>query len=158
VVHAAFSRDGRRVVTASDGGAARVWNAMTGAPLSPPLLHQGVVSSAEFSPDGTRVITASSDNTARVWDAVTGKLLSPPLQHRAAVLGAAFSLDGMRVVTVSEDRTARVWSFPLAPGTLADWRALTERVSPYVLANGVLSLRPATGASGATSSANARAP
>jgi WD40 repeat protein len=43
-----------------------VWDTATGEPLTPPLEHQDLVSSAAFSPDGTRVVTASK--TARVWD------------------------------------------------------------------------------------------
>src|SRR5207344_1921737 len=98
----------------------------------------GGVFSAAFSPDGTRVVTASNDNTARVWDVVTGAQLSPPLQHQGVVASAAFSSDGIRVVTASKDETARVWDEPLALATLAEWRATVDRVSPYVLANGVL--------------------
>ena len=56
------------MVTASADGTARLWDAATGAPLGPPMRHQGVVHSAAFSPDGWRVVTASWDRTARVWD------------------------------------------------------------------------------------------
>jgi WD40 repeat protein len=102
---------------------------------------QAAVGNAAFSPDGTRVVTASEDNTARVWDAATGNPLSPPLHHQQGVRSAAFSPDGTRVVTASEDQTARVWDVPLASGPLAEWRATMDRASPYVLVNGVLSLR-----------------
>jgi WD40 repeat protein len=54
---------------------------------------------------------------------------------------AAFSPDGTRVVTASRDNTARIWDVPLASGPPAEWRATMDRVSPYVLVNGVLSLR-----------------
>jgi Tol biopolymer transport system component len=106
---AAFSPDGRRVVTASDDKTARVWEADTGKPVGAPLKHRNAVWSAAFSPDGRRVVTASWDNTARVWEADTGKAVGAPLQHQGYVRSAAFSPDGRRVVTASEDNTARVW-------------------------------------------------
>ena len=69
---AAFSPDGARVVTASLDGTARVWDAVTGTPITGPLAHHAGVPSAEFSRDGTRVVTASLDHTPRVWHAATG--------------------------------------------------------------------------------------
>jgi WD40 repeat protein len=104
-------------------------------------VHQGAVVSAAFSSDGARVITASWDRTARIWDVATGKPLSPPLEHQDHVHCAAFDADGTRVVTASNDRTARVRNLQLASGTLEEWRAIVERSSPYILANGVLSSR-----------------
>jgi WD40 repeat protein/tetratricopeptide (TPR) repeat protein len=109
VVCAAFSPDGRRVVTASSDKTARVWDAATGQPLGLPLTHQGEVLHAAFSPDGGRVVTASADHTARVWEAATGQPVGPPLVDQGDMLHAAFSPDGRWVATTSGIRTARVW-------------------------------------------------
>jgi WD40 repeat protein len=119
VQYAEFSRDGRRVITASGSfwadaqsegkGEARVWDASSGQPISPPLDRRARVTHAAFSPDGLWVVTASADKTARVWDASSGEPISAPLEHDASVNHARFSPDGRRVATASSDFTARVW-------------------------------------------------
>jgi WD40 repeat protein len=68
-ISAEFSRDGKRIVTASADKTARVWDAQTGKQLGEPMKHEAAVRSAKFSPDGKRIVTASEDKTARVWDA-----------------------------------------------------------------------------------------
>ena len=79
VYHAAFSRDGTRVVTASADETARVWRLSdTGVQGEAILLqgHTGTVRHAAFSRDGTRVVTASGDETARVWRIGWNELLT----------------------------------------------------------------------------------
>jgi WD40 repeat protein len=131
---AAFSPDGRRVVTASRDGTARVWDAATGHPVIRPLLHGGKVWSTVFSPDGRRVLTVN-EGTARVWDAATGRPLSPPLANGEIVTSAAFSPDGRRVVTASEDRTARVWDVSDDPRPAGDLVSLVQLLSGHRLDN-----------------------
>jgi WD40 repeat protein len=122
---AAFSPDGKRIVTASgslggtEDNTARVWEARAPSGQWREVLtlkgHTKAVNSAAFSPDGQRIVTASGsfrdtlDNTARVWDAVSGRELLTLKGHADEVHSAAFSPDGKRIVTASRDGTARVW-------------------------------------------------
>jgi WD40 repeat protein/serine/threonine protein kinase len=64
---AAYSPDGRRIITASDDETARVWDADTGKAQLTLTGHGGAVTEATFSPDGTHVATASADGTGRIW-------------------------------------------------------------------------------------------
>ena len=105
----AFSRDGHRLITASDDKTARIWDADTGREVLVLAGHSEPLHAAAFSPDGTRVVTASEDRTARIWDALTGRPLMQLRGHGDRVTWAAFSPDGARVVTTSMDGTARVW-------------------------------------------------
>jgi WD40 repeat protein/tetratricopeptide (TPR) repeat protein len=107
--HAAYSRDGSRVVTCK-AKHAQVWNAATGEPIGHPLRHSSLVAQASFNPDGTCVVTASWDETAQVWFLQTGERLSLPMRHRDFVTSAVFSPDGKNVLTVGLDNTARIWN------------------------------------------------
>jgi TPR repeat protein len=109
VLHAAFSPDGRRIVTTSTDKTTRIWNAADGRQLMTLSGHADVVESAAFSPDGSRIVTASDDKTARIWDAASGRQIMVLSGHSDIVGSAAFSPDGRRIVTASYDKTARIW-------------------------------------------------
>lgn len=104
-----FDATGERVISASNDGTARVWNADgSGAPV---VLegHTERLTAASFSPDGKMAVTASGDGTARVWWLDReGEPLQ--LEHPKRVTGASFSPGGNRVLTSSEDGTARIWT------------------------------------------------
>src|SRR5262245_2685626 len=104
-----FSPDGRLIVTAARDGKTQIWDANTGAPRGPALVHQGVVSSADFSLDGKRVVTASEDKTTQVWDTETGQKIGGPLRHGDVVSTAGLTPDGTRVLTVSADGGSALW-------------------------------------------------
>ncbi|HVS75905.1 MAG TPA: serine/threonine-protein kinase, partial [Steroidobacteraceae bacterium] len=105
----AYSPGGRRLVSASYDGTARIWDASSGRQLLVLRGHRGPVMSAAFSPRGRRIATASFDGTARIWDAATGSVLAILRGHEGRVRSAAFSPDGRQIVTASYDHTARIW-------------------------------------------------
>lgn len=106
---AAYSPDGRRIVTASDDGSARVWDGATGRLLATlPVGVDDAVAEAAFSADGARIVTTSGNDAARVWDATTGRELAVFRVVDGFVSSASFSPDGARVLFVADD-TARVW-------------------------------------------------
>jgi WD40 repeat protein len=60
-----FSRDGKRIVTASAGGEdtpgeARVWDAETGKALTEPMKHADWIGSADFTPDGEKIVAGTT--------------------------------------------------------------------------------------------------
>src|SRR5262249_25370804 len=83
VVSAVFSPDGSRIVTASDDGTARIWDAATAQEIAILRGHDYRVLSASFSPDGSRILTALRDRTARIWDAATAKEIAVLRGHEA---------------------------------------------------------------------------
>ncbi|MCW5556625.1 MAG: protein kinase [Verrucomicrobiae bacterium] len=146
---AAFTRDGSRLVTANslstNQAVARVWDPVTGTPLTPPMEHAGNIHSIQWSRDEARLVTASADKTARVWDSRTGTAFSPPLRHSSKVTRATFDSDGNRIATtmggVDEGDTLGVivWNAPwqeLGQQVTADFRGILRGLSPLFSADG----------------------
>ena len=58
----------RLVLTIARDQTARLWDALSGQPVTPPWRHDGAITQATFSRNSRRVLTASLDGHARLWD------------------------------------------------------------------------------------------
>lgn len=98
-----FSRDGHRLLSASDDGTAQLWDADRGIALGPPLAHGARVYQALLAPDGTRALTLGEDGLARLWEVPSGNELPSrwpvqgPFYKQVSLPPARFSPEGTRV-------------------------------------------------------------
>lgn len=121
VTSGAFSSDGKQVVTVSDNGSSRVWNAITGVPITPYVRLDMPLQGAAFSRDGRYFATVGGmvqgkgleanqskqvrnplfegGGVACVWDAKTGRPVTPPIRVESPLKTARFSPDGRWLLT-----------------------------------------------------------
>jgi WD40 repeat protein len=103
-----WSPDGKRLLTASKDGTARVWAAASGEPLLR-LDHKGPVKFASWSPDGSQILTSLAESeTLMMWDGSSGDQLFKIEWDNGsqASFDARWSPDGDRLVISNENGTA----------------------------------------------------
>src|SRR5262249_16828165 len=135
VAAAAFSPDGRTIVTGCQDRLARLWDRGTGQLLAVLRGHREWIEGVAFSPDGRTVVTGSWDHTARLWG-VAPRL---PLDPVAAPAGrplwtqVAFSPDRTTVLTAGGN-LARLWDTatgrPIGAPLRHRWRVHALAFSP----------------------------
>jgi WD40 repeat protein len=108
VKSAAFSADGRRLVTTGTDSVALVWDATTGKTIVSPLKHDEWVADGGFSPDGNRIATVDVLGHARLWNAATGTAVKLATDARA-VARVSYSRDGTRMLVMGTDKRVRIW-------------------------------------------------
>lgn len=129
----AFSPDSQRVLSGSEDGSARIWDARSATPLTLPMLHEGNVWRAVFSRDGQTIATGTEDGVVRIWDASTGEALTPPWIISGTgtdrhVTNLEFTGDG-RAIVASSYAGGHCWKLPRTSESLPRLQALAQLLS-----------------------------
>jgi WD40 repeat protein len=103
---AAFSPDGRSILAVSTA-AVQVWDAGTGRPRTPPLMHDRRFMAAKFSPDGRRLLLVGS-REAKLWELPPARSAPVPLPAGTGALDIAIGADGPRLL-LAQGRTVLLW-------------------------------------------------
>ncbi|KIL56048.1 hypothetical protein M378DRAFT_43671, partial [Amanita muscaria Koide BX008] len=113
-----FSLDSTMFVSWSDG-MLKVWDAVTGAPISTELvtdLDWGSDGFA-FSRDGSRIVSWQKESGVKLWDCADGqptdgfpkRRIAAHRHHRCHIVTLAFSPDGRQFASGSNDGTINLW-------------------------------------------------
>jgi WD40 repeat protein len=106
---AALSADGKRAVSASADGTARVWDVDTGKQQAVFRGHRGQVRCVALSPDGQLAVSGGEDGVVRLWDPASGEEHRALTGHAGAVRCLALASDGRRLLSAGQDGTVRLW-------------------------------------------------
>jgi WD40 repeat protein len=106
-----LSPDERLLVTASEDGTARVWQASSGEPLALLAGHTDFVQGVAVS-DNNLVATASQDETVKIWRADDGVLVHTFESPDGGVLSVALSRDATQLVGATRGGSIAFWDVP----------------------------------------------
>lgn len=109
VLAAAFSPNGKTVLTASWDKTLKLWDLGTGHLLRTLPGPPQEVTALAFAPTGQTAVSACVDGTLRSWDLASGALLRTFRGHGDAVKALALAPDGATLFSGSDDGTLRTW-------------------------------------------------
>ncbi len=150
VTASAFSEDGRRIVTGTDQGYLRVWDAQSGGPLWEPLaLSVSSIAQTRFTRDGQRVFASSLPsfgffaetrltNIAAIIEVETGRQLV--FLSVTNLVRADLSPDERWLVTADTDHVIRVHDARDGK-PISAWQAHTNRILQFHSRTNILATR-----------------
>ena len=128
----AVSADGKRVVSGSDDGTVKIWDAESGIELHTLSGHSDWVRAVAVSADGKRVVSGGDDKTVKIWDAESGTELHT-FGHTDWVRAVAVSADGKKVVSGSDDGTVKIWNMVMCVPTKRVYNLLLNALNGDVV-------------------------
>jgi WD40 repeat protein/serine/threonine protein kinase len=110
VCSVAVTPDGRRIVTGSEDGSVKIWDAARGRKLQE--ITDAYIGRAFYlavTPDGQRLVTGEGP-TLRIWDVESGRQLQEITGPTDGEVGSlVVTPDGQRIITGWGRGTARIW-------------------------------------------------
>jgi WD40 repeat protein/transcriptional regulator with XRE-family HTH domain len=112
VIHAEWSPDGRRLVSAGggkEGGELFVWDASSGERVQTLAGHPVLIHAVTWSPDGETVISGDSNGKLRWWQVDSGACARVQEAHQGTVHALKVSPDGTELASCGNDGAIVLW-------------------------------------------------
>ena len=106
---AAYSRDGSRLATVTEGGLVQIWDPNAAKVVSETKLKNTSLISVSFSPDGRFLVTGEDEGAIRLWQVAPLREVAVLGRHAARVKSVAFSPDGETVASAADDKVIALW-------------------------------------------------
>jgi len=122
---AAYSPDGSRILSTTDGGSLILWDAESGEQQSV-IPHDGAISDAFWSPTSERAVAIVDAERLTVWESSGTEAFSIDLEER--IIDAAFSPDGAHIAIWTWDKNVYVYTVQGALASVLTHDALADAV------------------------------
>lgn len=132
ILDAAFTPDGKSVVTAFEDGTIGLWDGQTGQQLaSLSQGHEYLTNRAMLIPESNRLITSGGDNTLRIWDVELGSQRTIK-EHTGRNAIFNVSKNGRWLVAGGDESGVGVWNIETNEA-LPRFRAFQREKTPGVV-------------------------